>query len=87
MLPTSLLYRVLIHWYFLDPLVRKICKNLEKNAQELEEVEQILESCIQTLQELDHDFFFASDQYCKFNLEYVHDLLDIAISLLKEIIE
>ena len=84
MLPTSLLYRVLIHWYFLDPLVPKICKILEKNAQKLEDVEQILKNCIQ---ELYHDFFFASDQYCKFNLEYVDDLLDIAISLLKEIIE
>ena len=82
-----MLYRVLIHWYFFDPLVRKIFQKLEKNAQKLEDVEQILESCIQTLQELDHDFFFASDQYCKSNLEYVDDLLDIAISLLKEIIE
>ena len=80
-MPTSVLYRVLIHWYVLDPLVRKICINLEKNAQKLEDVEQILESCIQTLQELDHDFLFPSDQYCTFNLEYADDLLRLLSSL------
>ena len=53
---------------------------------DLEDVEQILESCIQTLQELDHVFFFASDQYCKFNLEYVDICWILLLAFLKKLL-
>ena len=54
--------------------------------EKLDDVEQILEICCQTLQELTI-IFFASDQYCKFSLKYVDDLLDRAVGILQKMIE
>ena len=54
--------------------------------EKLDDVEQILEICCQTLPELDRNIF-ASEQYCKFSLKYVDDLLDMAVGILQKMIE
>ena len=54
--------------------------------EKLDDVEQILEICCQTLQELDRNFF-PSNQYCKFSLKNVDNLLDMAVGILQKMIE
>ena len=70
----------------LDPIVRKICRSLDENARNLILAKDILRRCDDVLRQFDLRFF-ASNEDCKAYLDYVDDLLDDAIRLLKKIID
>ena len=70
----------------LDPVVRKICEELDKNTENLNRVKEPLKKCDKTLREFDSQFFVSDDEANQY-LKYADNLLGNAVFLLKKVIE
>ena len=69
----------------LDPVLRKICEELDKNAENFNRVKELLKKCDETLREFDSQFF-VSDYEANQYLKYADNLLGDAVFCLKRLL-